>query len=168
MYKQHECHNPDCNNLTSNSKFCSKTCAAIVNNKKFPKRSKHKKKYFCKVCGIKVPYRRTLCDEHNPQKRDWSKITLKDVVPPIGGGFNRYNRVRDAARRTYRNSDRPKKCEYCGYDKYYEICHMKPIHLFSLDTTISVINDISNLIALCPNCHWELDNGLLSGRATRI
>ena len=23
------------------------------------------------------------------------------------------------------------------------------------------INDISNLVALCPNCHWELDHGIL-------
>lgn len=50
------------------------------------------------------------------------------------------------------------KCSKCGYDKHVEICHIKPIHTFSEDTLLTEINDVSNLIALCPNCHWELDN----------
>jgi hypothetical protein len=25
-----------------------------------------------------------------------------------------------------------------------------------------VVNSLENLIALCPNCHWELDHGLHS------
>ena len=33
---------------------------------------------------------------------------------------------------------------------------------FSDDAKISEINDIRNLIALCPNHHWEFDNGKLS------
>ena len=28
-------------------------------------------------------------------------------------------------------------------------------------TTIEEINNINNLIGLCPNHHWEYDNGLL-------
>ena len=32
---------------------------------------------------------------------------------------------------------------------------------FDDNNTIAEINDISNLIGLCPNHHWEYDNGLL-------
>lgn len=49
-------------------------------------------------------------------------------------------------------------CKSCGFDKHIEACHIKPISSFPLDTKLSVINNLSNLIALCPNCHWEHDN----------
>ena len=48
-----------------------------------------------------------------------------------------------------------------GYDKHYEVCHIKAVSDFSEDTPITVINHIDNLVALCPNHHWEFDNGLL-------
>jgi predicted restriction endonuclease len=49
-------------------------------------------------------------------------------------------------------------CEKCGYDKHVEACHIKPISSFPDDTPIDIVNDTSNIIALCPNCHWEFDN----------
>ena len=32
------------------------------------------------------------------------------------------------------------------------------IHSFNENSLVSEVNDISNLIPLCPNCHWEFDN----------
>ena len=46
----------------------------------------------------------------------------------------------------------------CGYDKTYEVAHIKAVSEFSDDALISEINDINNLIALCPNHHWEFDH----------
>lgn len=161
----HKCENPSCNSLTDNPKFCSKSCSAAVNNRKFPKRSKHKKKYFCRVCGIEISPRRVLCDEHNPQKVDWSKITLKDIMYSYKEGYgasNRYTRIRDNAQIIYKNSKRLDRCEKCSYKYHYHVCHIKPIHMFDLDTPVSEINALDNLIALCPNCHWEMDNGLFA------
>ena len=54
------------------------------------------------------------------------------------------------------------KCEKCGYDKHFEICHKKAISSFPDDALISVVNDLNNLVSLCPNCHWELDNAPVS------
>jgi 5-methylcytosine-specific restriction endonuclease McrA len=48
-------------------------------------------------------------------------------------------------------------CQACGYSKHVEVCHLKPLSSFDLDTESS-FNDDSNLLLLCPNCHWELDN----------
>ena len=48
-------------------------------------------------------------------------------------------------------------CQACGYSRHVEVCHVKPLSSFSLDTDTS-FNDEDNLLLLCPNCHWELDN----------
>jgi len=53
-------------------------------------------------------------------------------------------------------------CDYCGYDRHVDVCHIKPIHEFdnSYSRVIEVNNPL-NLICLCPNHHWELDHGYL-------
>lgn len=74
---------------------------------------------------------------------------------------NRYCNIRSLSRRLYMRSDRPKVCEVCGYDKHIEICHIMDIAKFPKDTLISEVNDLNNLLALCSNHHWELDNNLI-------
>lgn len=49
----------------------------------------------------------------------------------------------------------------CGYSNYFEIHHIKPIEEFKLTTKIVEVNSLNNLIALCPNHHWEADNDIL-------
>ncbi|MBI2976429.1 MAG: HNH endonuclease, partial [Chloroflexi bacterium] len=70
--------------------------------------------------------------------------------------------IRKLARRAYYNSGKPQSCFRCGYSLHLEVCHIRPIQDFSEDTPMSVVNSLDNLVALCPNCHWELDHGLLS------
>lgn len=65
------------------------------------------------------------------------------------------------ATQLYLRSDRPNVCAVCGYAKHVEVCHLIPVSKFDNDTLVSTINDLSNLVALCPNHHWELDKGLL-------
>jgi len=38
------------------------------------------------------------------------------------------------------------------------VCHIKAVSDFDENTPIVIINSIDNLMALCPNCHWEFDN----------
>lgn len=52
-------------------------------------------------------------------------------------------------------------CQNCSYDKHTEFAHVKAISKFPLTATLQEVNSESNLLMLCPNCHWELDNGLL-------
>ena len=148
----------NCNKPTKNPKFCNRSCAAIYNNTKCPKRKG--KNYYCKHCKIKTTHRRTTCDTCNPSKVDWSKRLLKDFITNSKHLQHRYSNIREAGKRAYKNSSRPENCEKCNYKLHYEICHIKPIYMFDLKTPISIINDLSNLVALCPNCHWEMDNGL--------
>lgn len=66
--------------------------------------------------------------------------------------------IQRLARKIYDMSSKPKKCVVCGYDKHYEVAHIKSVSSFDDNALISEINDIDNLIALCPNHHWEYDN----------
>jgi hypothetical protein len=52
-------------------------------------------------------------------------------------------------------------CAVCGYDKHVETAHIKAVASFPDTATIREINAPSNLVGLCPNHHWEFDNGLL-------
>lgn len=149
----------NCNTITSNPKFCSSSCAATYNNHVYPKRSKHKKLKFCKKCSKPIDRQRVLCKDCNPKFIDYDQKTIADIHRVAK--YQVSSQIRNIARRTYSKSGLPYVCRNCGYDKHVEICHIKAIKDFAEDTPISSVNDISNLVALCPNCHWELDRGLL-------
>ena len=148
----------NCGEETKNPKFCSKSCSAKIANK-IPKRKK--KSNFCIICGIEIKTQRRYCDDHNPQKIDWANVTIQNILETRYGNSNRYNRIREHSRLTYIKSDKPKYCINCGYTKHFAVCHIKPIKDFDKNTPISVVNSLDNLIALCPNCHWEFDKGIL-------
>lgn len=150
----------NCGTQTTNPKFCSKSCAATFNNKISPKRTK--KPHVCPVCKIDIPKTRQYCVEHNPQRVDWSKLTIQNVTDTAGKNANRYRRIRDHSRSTYLKSDKPKICMHCGYKKHFDVCHKVDIKDFPIDTPITTVNSLDNLIALCPNCHWETHNGFLN------
>ena len=65
------------------------------------------------------------------------------------------------ARSVFYSYNTEQKCAICGYDKHIEVAHIIPVRSFGDDASIREINSIDNLIGLCPNHHWEYDNGLL-------
>jgi len=108
----------------------------------------------CK-CGNDKTKKSKLCQKcHNQQQCQFK--TLSDVKHYAKYGKQViFQPIRSRARSVIK--DRP-CCEKCGYDKHVEACHIKPISSFSDDTPIDVINAPENILALCPNCHWEFDN----------
>jgi len=149
-----------CGKETTNPKFCSKACNIIYNNHLHPKRKKLP--HFCKYCGALVKARETVCAEcrqNNVHKVDWSKRTIGEIrrtrqhaTPTV---------LRNLAKDIYEKSGRAYICQRCGYSKHVEICHIASIKSFSDDTPAMVVSRLDNLIALCPNCHWEFDHGFL-------
>jgi len=119
-------------------KYCSRKCANIFNNKQR------------KILSTK-------CCEKRQQVKGEDLLGDKTVRSVLDDGSNRYGVIRCHARKVVR--DRPYMCEKCGYLKHVEICHKKHISEYSIDTKIKHINSKDNLVLLCPNCHWELDNG---------
>lgn len=160
-----------CGKDTRNPKFCSRSCSASINNTLYQKRSKKYTPKYCQRCNEQISKRYTnqkFCKECNKNIVKWSTITLGDFKQKFANVYQMNARIRDLARQIYKKSDKPKYCINCRYNKFYEICHIKAIKNFSNDTYVTEINDISNLIALCPNCHWELDNKLLKVTDTGI
>lgn len=159
---------PTCGNETTNPKFCSRSCSAIFTNKEFPKR---KTKKLCITCNQPVSsYRNSRCKIHQKEYIEtrydyiqeltledyWSKKSLSNLH-----SSSKNAHIRLLARSHFKDL-KNKPCSNCGYDKHVELCHIKPIKEFKSDSKIKDINSYSNLIQLCPNCHWEFDNGFLN------
>lgn len=155
-------HCLECQSLTSNPKFCSRSCAAKYNNRLYPKRKLERTN--CSKCGNLIGRKshtdsRRVCNSCNSSLVDWDNLTLGEAR-----GARRYQKhsvIRSNARAKYRKNNPELKCKVCGYDKHVEVCHIKPISSFSLDTKVGLINSLDNLIGLCPNHHWEFDNNHL-------
>ena len=138
-------------NATKMKKFCNHSCSCIYSNiqrgfsspqLKICKRcgstkTRSPRSLYCKSCTYIFPEARIL----NHKKSESS-----------------HRQIREHSRRVMINSKIYKKCHLCPYTKHVEACHIKPIEKFSPDTLIRVINDMSNLVWLCPNHHWEFDH----------
>ena len=138
--------------------FCSRSCAAIYNNKN---RAKRMLKGSCFKCGKKIHKCNKYCIDCRPPRKVTANLTLEQHKNTKGFKCNHFTGIRDHARRIAQRFGILNKCSICGYDKHVVACHIKPIKDFSLETKISEINDLTNLIGLCPNHHWELDHGIL-------
>lgn len=148
----------NCDKETDNPKFCSKSCSASFNNRKYPKREMEGT---CFLCGEKIKLERKYCASC------WSKLSSAEDLTLLQAKqrYSKHHRtsafalVRSRARSSMKN--KPQICANCGYDVHVEVCHIKAISEFPDDTMISEVNDESNLILLCPNCHWEFDHNIL-------
>ena len=69
--------------------------------------------------------------------------------------------IRKLAQQIYLENTETPRCEICGYSNHVEVAHKKAVSEIDGDSTIREINSIDNLIVLCPNHHWEYDNGIL-------
>jgi predicted restriction endonuclease len=116
---------------------------------------KTKSKKVCKTCSDPIASKYTYC------KMCFRIKQKKEATQNKKRSESRGNRIREDARRKYLASGLSKDCIVCGYFKHFDVCHIKDICSFTGDILISEINDISNLIALCKNHHWEMDRDLL-------
>jgi hypothetical protein len=130
----------NCGAGTKNPKFCSRSCAATLNNQAHPKR---KKTNNCKNCSKQILASRTYCQKCS----DAFDLGNKRIFETSRSS------ILNHAKRIYEG---PLECRQCGYDLHVDICHIKPIRDFDVNTPISEINAKDNLVALCKNHHWEL------------
>ena len=147
-----------CGAETANSKYCSRSCANSVNGRLFPSRKRIVRS--CKHCGTTLLTRRTTCNSCNPGLVNWQVVPLHQLRAKA---LQQYAaQIRSLARAAYRKSSRPEACAVCGYAVHYEVCHIKAISEFIPTDFVADVNELNNLVALCPNHHWEFDHGLLS------
>ena len=158
-----------CNKETK-TKFCSKRCSVSYNNKKSPRRQVVDR--ICTRCGLnlgkdrnKRSYR-TICNSCYKQDPRVKNKILTETKGELRGPGNavfggRYATIRQHSRKSYIKSGLPMQCYVCLYDRHVDVCHIRDIKDFPETSLVSEINDISNLVALCKNHHWEFDNGYL-------
>ena len=132
--------------------FCSQHCSAVFNNK----RRKIKRKVLtCEKCNtgfIRADFHhRKFCSEC------W--LFIKDRLGRKTKSEASHSEIRAHARKVAKQIE--KKCFFCGYNKFVEICHKTPVSSFLPEVSLNEMNNKDNLVALCPNCHWEFDHGLL-------
>jgi len=135
--------NQKCSDIRK-KKFCNKSCAAIFNNKNRSKKiiQKEKKEYV--------------------RKKIMENRTKGDLFIKCTKWQNARSMIQKHARLVYQNSNKPKECYNCGYKTHYEVCHKKPVSSFDDSASIiNEVNNINNLVALCPTHHWEFDNNIL-------
>ena len=158
-----------CGKETTNPRFCSKSCAAKVNNVKYPKR-KITRKCSKEGCDELVKdYRSSRCEKHHKEYmyyhqniafRTIREYTERDCIKRLHPSST-FAHIRGLAR-SWHKDILQQPCANCGYDKHVQLCHIKPLSTFSLDTTIGEVNSKENVIQLCPNCHWDLDHNMLT------
>ncbi len=153
-------------NYYKNPAYC-KNCNEIIepNNKKV---SEIRKKVFCNSnCSAtynnsrrirnKKPKKQKESIDKKPKYFNFLERTKEELFLKCKWQSAR-TMIRVHASFVYHKEIGDKFCKNCGYDKHYEICHIKAVSKFEGNHKMKEINDKNNLIALCPNCHWEFDN----------
>jgi hypothetical protein len=138
--------------------FCSKSCSAIYTNKHRPLSSYRQPEGFCNDCNKKISSTLKWCKDCKQNRIKYGDgKTLQEVIYLNHHKSSAFALVRERARKKAKDLGWV-SCKHCGYDKHIEICHIKSIASYPLETLVSEVNSEENLLPLCPNCHWEFDN----------
>lgn len=144
----------NCDNLTKNPKFCCRPCGAEYNNKNYIKRKPIFKNH-CRNCNQPISHLHTHCLDCRNNNFIKTKYTEGLECRKYA-----YALIRREARKLAKKHNML-SCAICGYSKHVEIAHIKAVSLFAPQTPITEINALENLIPLCRNHHWELDQNKL-------
>jgi len=146
----------------TNANFCSKSCAATYNNKKFPKRISARD-YICPRCGCRKDHKAAYCAKcvkyfkyRSVQSVPMSKYILS------GNARIKYSSVRKWAKLMMDYWKVPCKCCICGFTDVLHVAHVRSISSFPGTTLMGEVNSTENLRRLCPNHHALLDLGKIS------
>ena len=150
----------------SGNHFCSRSCSASLNNAK-NNNPKRRPKKACVICTRSVRTKLDICHKCNKDKfpNINENSTLEQMIAILNdkGWHSDYwhSRIRQKNRLKHKKLTKL-PCYNCGYDKHVHLCHIKPVSQFPITATIKQVNSSSNVVQLCPNCHWEFDNGFIN------
>ena len=113
---------------------------------------------WCK-CGKKIKKSAEFCRPCYNEIYGIHNKSKGDLIKARSNWWTARVPIAKHARKVYLNSGKSLECALCKYNLYVEICHIKPVSEFRDTDILADINSIDNLVALCPNHHWEFDNG---------
>jgi hypothetical protein len=146
--------------IAKSKKFCDHSCSAKYSNSRRIRNEKNRGgKTICVCCG-NTKTRNSVCTVCQIEQK--SQITKQEIFKNLKNWQTARSTIRKHATRVFERSTKQKICFICGYSNYIEICHIKAVSKFPETATLGEINAIENLVALCPNHHKELDNGILN------
>ena len=121
----------------------------------------------CKYCNKNYSTQKNLKEhqKNNCKNRDIVMLKeindLKEKVKQFKKQLINANKIkiRTDARKIYKQKYKHLACIHCKNKDVnnIQICHIKALKDFSLTDSIEIINDLSNLISLCANCHLDFD-----------
>lgn len=162
-----------CGKETTNPKYCSSSCSARINGTLFPKKLKYRVAQECSVCG-KEYFKSTThsgrkycpeCLAFKKTRRGMKETKVASIIKHFKATGRhpswKLAHVR-LLNRVWNVDLLAKSCAKCGYGKHVELAHIKAMSTFPKSATLGEINDPSNVIQLCRNCHWEFDHGIVT------
>ena len=149
--------------------FCSRKCACAAATKiRWKDHVSPYKNHFCIKCNSPRGWRNKsgLCNDCLGKSLIEKSKTITVGEIKLKHKKRKNSRWYSAEIRAFNkgwNTDLTKiPCQKCGYSNHTEMCHIKAIKDFKDHATLGEINNPKNLVILCPNCHWEFDNGVLT------
>jgi len=138
-----------CDIKKSPSHYCSRSCAAKINNKLKPKRTK--KHRICNNCKLKINGQgKTYCSIKCQQQYNFKK-KINNWKNGLDDGYETNGTVRRYIKR-YLIKKNNHKCSECGWNKINPNTNKCPLEIHHIDGNYKNNNE-SNLQVLCPNCH---------------
>jgi hypothetical protein len=145
-------------------KYCNSSCSAVCSNAGSRGRNSSLRLSTkpCPKCGASVdvvrdsngkPNKAKLCDACSGTPLE--NRTKGELFTTSKNYQSARSTITHHATNAYKLSGLPSSCKLCGYSLIINVHHIKPVSSFPDTALISEINSLSNLVALCPNHHYE-------------
>lgn len=141
-----------CGADTGNPKFCSRSCAAKVNNKISPKRKKSvEKEVLCINCGSELGRRGKYYCSSTCSAQHRSFLIYKSWLEGTEEGLSAIGTLKKGIKDWLRK-ERGDQCEKCGWSEVNPFTGVVPIEANHKDGNYRN-NRPENIELICPNCH---------------
>jgi hypothetical protein len=152
-----QCLNCNSELQSKRKKYCNLSCATSRTNTLRPRKT-----LICELCGSSFNIKRRINKYCSNQCREQARISKSLTKGQLFDNCKNWQSaratIRKMARVVFVKCNKPQICFRCGYSKHIEVAHIKAVKDFTDNTLIRDINNIKNLVALCPTHHWEYDN----------